>query len=69
MRHTGFNVNEIACLVFDHLLAAVAELVAHFSFNDVKDYFETNMNMRVRNTAGRYSFGCRLAASFCAPVS
>src|SRR6266568_985300 len=53
MRYTGLDVNEIARLILNHLLAAGAEFVADFSFYDVKDHFEIDMNMGVRNAAGR----------------
>ena len=53
MRYTRFDVNEIAGFVFDGLLSAGAEFVADFSFYDVKDHFEIDMNMGVRNAAGR----------------
>ena len=55
VRYAGFDVNEIAGFVFDRLLAALPEFVANFSFDDVKDYFEANMNMRIRNAARRNS--------------
>ena len=55
MRDTGFDVNEIAGFVLDHLLEAGAEFVAHCSFDDVKDHFEIDMNVRVRNAARRDS--------------
>jgi len=42
MRHTGFNVDEIAGLIFDGLLAAWSEFVTHLAFNDVEDHFEAN---------------------------
>src|SRR5260370_10557723 len=53
MRHAGFDVNEIAGFVLDRPLAAGSELVAYLSFDDVKDHFEIDMNMRIGNAAGR----------------
>src|ERR1700676_1553702 len=53
VRHAGFNVNEIAGFVFQHLLASVSELVADFSFDDVKDHFEVDVNVGVSDTARR----------------
>src|SRR6266571_5485976 len=53
VRHAGFDVDEIAGFVFDRLLAAGPEFVTHFSFDDVKDYFEVDMDMRIRNSARR----------------
>src|ERR1700693_2553674 len=37
MGHPGLDVNKIAGFVLHHLFAAVSELVADFSFDDVKD--------------------------------
>src|SRR6476659_2184296 len=40
MRHAGLDVDEIAGFVFDHLFQACSEFVAHFSIDDVENYFE-----------------------------
>ena len=53
VRHAGFDVNEITGFVFNDLLEAGPEFVAHFSLDDVKDHFEIDMNMRVRDAARR----------------
>ena len=37
----------------NYLFETWPEFVAHFSFNDVKDYFEADMDMRICNAAGR----------------
>jgi hypothetical protein len=49
----GFNVDKITGLVLDYLLEAGAEFVAYLPFDDVKDHFEIDMNMRVCDTAWR----------------
>jgi hypothetical protein len=55
MRHAGFDVDEIARLVFDHLFQAWSEFVPHFSFDDIEDHFEADMNVRVGDAARRNS--------------
>ena len=52
MWHAGLNVNEIAGFVLNDLLKAGSKFVAHFSFDDVKDHFEIDVNMGVRDAAG-----------------
>src|SRR5438874_644092 len=47
VRHAGFDVNEIARLIFQNFPAAVAEFVADLAFDDVEDYFEADVNMGV----------------------
>src|SRR6266508_6110923 len=59
VRHPWFDVNEIAGFILDHLLEAGTEFVAHSSFDDVKDHFEIDMNVRVRNAARRDGGGIR----------
>jgi hypothetical protein len=54
VRHTGLDVNEIAGLVLQHLLEPGSELVTHFSFEDIKDQLEADVNMGGRDAAGRY---------------
>jgi len=46
VRHARFDVNEIAGFIFQHFSAAIAEFVPHFSFDDVKDYFEIDVDVR-----------------------
>jgi hypothetical protein len=53
VRHARFDVDEIAGLIFDHLFQARSEFVANFSFDDVQDHFEADVNMRVRDAAWR----------------
>jgi hypothetical protein len=45
MRHAGFDVDEIAGFVLQHLLESGSEFVADFSFEDVKDELEADVNM------------------------
>ncbi len=47
VRNAGFDVNEIAGFVLDHLFQAGAEFVTHSSFDDVKDHLKIDMNVRV----------------------
>ena len=54
MRHAGLDVDEIAGLVFDHLFESFAEFVAHFAFDDVENYFEANMDVRVGDSSRWY---------------
>src|SRR5947209_6540917 len=51
--HAGFDVNEIAGFVLQHFLASVPEFVADFSFNDVKDHFEVDMDVGIGDAARR----------------
>src|SRR4030095_10407733 len=53
MRHAGLDVNEIAGLGFEHLFATVAEFMADFAFDDVEDYFEIDVDVRVSDAARR----------------
>ena len=53
MRHARLNVDEIAGLIFDYLFKPFTEFVTHFAFDDVENYFEADMNVRVRNAAWR----------------
>ena len=53
MRHAGFYVNEIAGFVLQRLLEPRSEFVAHFSFKDIKDYLEADMNMRIGDATRR----------------
>src|SRR5438105_13740660 len=53
MGDTGFDVNEIPGFVFQHFLATIPELVADFSFDDVKDHFEVDVNVGVGDAARR----------------
>ena len=53
MRHAGFDVNEIAGFVFQHLLEPGSEFVAHFSFEDIKDQLEADVNMGIRDATRR----------------
>ena len=55
VRHTGLDVDEIASLIFDRLLQASSEFVTHFSFDDVKDHFEADMDVRVGHATWRNS--------------
>src|SRR6187401_3601124 len=52
--HAGFDVDEIAYFVLQHLLEPGSEFVADFSFEDIKDHFETDMNMGIRDATWRY---------------
>src|SRR5437764_768110 len=45
VRHAGFDVDEIAGFVLQHLLESGSEFVADFSFEDVKDELEADVNM------------------------
>src|SRR5439155_3226296 len=54
MRHAWFDANEIAGFVLKHLLEPGSEFVAHFSFDDIKDHLEADVNMRIRDAARRY---------------
>src|SRR6266545_367059 len=51
--HAWFDVNKIAGLVVDLLFEAVPEFVANFSFDDVEDHFEIDMDVRSRDAARR----------------
>ena len=51
MRHARFDENEIAGLVFQHLLATISEFMAHFSIDDVKDHFKVDMDVGVGDPA------------------
>src|SRR5262249_47583097 len=51
--HAWFNINEIAGFVFDRFFAAGAEFVAHFSFDDVEDHFEVDVDVCVSHAARR----------------
>ena len=51
--HAGFDVDEIAGLVLQHLLEPGSEFVAHFSFDDVKDQLEADVNMGCGDATGR----------------
>src|SRR4030095_15354131 len=53
VRHAWFDVNEIAGFVFDRLLTAGPEFVAHFSFDDIEDHFKADMDMRIGDASGR----------------
>ena len=55
VRHAGPYVNKIACFVLQHLLKPGSEFVAHFSFEDVKNHFEIDMNMGISDAARRNS--------------
>jgi hypothetical protein len=54
VRHVGFYVNEIAGFVFQRFLEPGSEFVAHFSFDDIKDELEADMNMGRCDAARRY---------------
>src|SRR5437870_7389267 len=51
--HTRFYVNEMAGFVLHHLLEPGSEFVAHFSFEDIEDYLELDVNMGIRYATGR----------------
>ncbi len=53
VRHARFDVNEIAGFILDSCFESGPEFVAHFSFDDVKDHFEADMNMGVGHAAWR----------------
>src|SRR5438874_9407593 len=53
VRHAGFDVNEITGFVFQHFPASVPELVADFSFDDIKDHFKVDVNVGVSHPARR----------------
>src|ERR1051326_1767772 len=53
MGHTRLDINEIAGLIFEHLLQAGPELVPDFSFENIENQFEPDMNMRVRDASRR----------------
>src|SRR5437868_6330374 len=55
MWDAGFDENEIAGFVFQHLFASIAEFVTHFSFDDVENYFEIDVDVRVSDAARRNS--------------
>src|SRR3954449_2175817 len=46
VRNAGFDENEIARLIFDHVLQAWAELVADTSFDNVEHDFKIDVDMR-----------------------
>src|ERR1700730_12232323 len=54
VRHARFDVDEIAGLVLQRLLEPGSELVAHFSFDDIKDDLEADMNMGIGDATRRY---------------
>src|SRR5438270_1525112 len=51
--HAGFDINEVASFVFQHLFESTSEFVADFSFEDVKDELEADMNMGGGDATGR----------------
>src|SRR5205085_12334442 len=53
MWDAGFDVDEIAGFVLDYLFKPGAEFVAYLPFDDVKDHFEIDMNVRVCDAAWR----------------
>src|SRR6266849_6060405 len=54
MRHARFDVNKIAGFVLQDLLEPGSEFVAHFSFEDIKNHLEADMNMGIRDATWRY---------------
>src|SRR3954467_5062681 len=53
VRHAGLDVNEIARLVLQDLFQARPELMPDFSFEDVEDQLEANVDMRVSHAPRR----------------
>src|SRR5438270_8151067 len=53
MRHARFDVNEIAGFILDHLFQPRSELMTNFSFEDVKDHLEIDMDVGISHAAGR----------------
>src|SRR5262249_4712036 len=53
MRHTRFDVNEIAGLIFDHLFQSFTKFVTYFSFDDVQNYFKADMDVRICDASRR----------------
>src|SRR4051812_20360967 len=53
MRDARLDVNKIAGLVFQDLLAPRTKFVAHLSLENVKDQFEADVNMGVGDAARR----------------
>ena len=59
VRDAGFDVNEVAGFVFQHLFEAVAEFVANFSFDDVQDDLKADMNVGSGDASRRNRRGIR----------
>src|SRR5207248_9879522 len=53
VRHAGFDVDEIAGFVLQHLFESGSEFVAHFSFDNVKDELEADVNVGCGDGARR----------------
>ena len=70
MRHAWFNVNEIAGFVLQHLLEAGPELMAYFSFQDIQDQLESDVNVGAGNATGRrVLFDCPSPAAEAPPTA
>jgi hypothetical protein len=54
VRHARPYVDKIAGFVLQDLLETGSEFVAHFSFEDVEDQLEADMNMGIRDATWRY---------------
>ena len=53
MGDARFDVNEIIGFVVHDLLEPGSEFVPHSPFDDIKNHFEADMNMSIRDATGR----------------